>query len=195
MFRSSLRELKNTYNLAAIVILIALYCVLEAFTSFEVAGLKFNFAFIVHAAIGMLFGPSVAMIAGIPCDLLPAFFASKSIILPAYTLMSMLYGCVYGVFLYKLQWDRKATKSKRAKEIAMVSLARLTIIVLCNIVLNTLLNWHYGFAPQGTGFQAYLTIRVIKNFTEFPFDIIIMVLLLPAIKKAYTLAKPSKRPN
>ena len=103
MFKRSAGELKSVQCLAVTGVLSALYIVLNAFVSLNIgAPLRITFGFLALAIIGMLYGPVVAVIAAIPCDLLAATFDPNNAMNPVFTPNRMLEGLIYGMLLYGL---------------------------------------------------------------------------------------------
>ena len=70
IFSSSLKELKSTRCLALTALLIAINIALDllGLTIKLPPNLRIGFGFLCNAAVGMLFGPAVSMMAGVCTD-------------------------------------------------------------------------------------------------------------------------------
>jgi ECF transporter S component (folate family) len=177
MFVRSAKKLSDPYCLAAVGVLVAASVLLELFAPIKMDWIKINFAFLPLAALGMLFGPTVAVIAAIPCDVLGVLFSGQGF-LPVYTLVAMFEGLVYGVLLYGIMNSDKPSFGLRTVA------AQSIVIVVSHMVMNTALNYMYGFISDASLWGA-IGARALKNFIELPVDIALLLLLLPAVRNIY----------
>jgi len=198
MFRRSAAELKNTQCLAVTGVLSALYIVLNAYVSLNLPSplgpLRITFGYLALAIIGMLYGPVVAVLAAIPCDLLAATLDPHNAMSVVFTPNRMLEGLIYGVMLYGLtQKDYRGSKLNIAGFIARLAMARLVAMFVCYIVLNNFLIFSFMLPPgrasqileNGT-FWAWAWARNgWKNVVQFPADLMLMYIILPAAGLAY----------
>lgn len=185
IFKRSFAELKKLECLTATGILIAVYVILEAFVSVNVAGFfKINFAFIALAMIGMLFGPSVAMVAAIACDVIGAAMSGYPLIL-WYTLIAMLEGMIYGLFLYGFKPE------KTAKQWVRIFFARTIVVLVVNLVLNTVANYLCGYISTEVPIFEAIILRVAKNAIELPLDLFLLYGLLSPAALIYNRLKNS----
>jgi len=180
MFKASARELKNPHCLVTTGLLVAVFVVLKGYFSIRIGEtLKISVAFIPLAAIGMLYGPVVGLIAGIPCDLLGALLQGVGI-LPVFTFIIMFNGLIYGVFLYGFELKKSVFQSVK------LILAQAIVVFISHLVLNTAALYHYGFiGGDDSTIKAMVMIRVVKNLIEFPIDLVLLFILLPVIKMIY----------
>lgn len=184
IFKHSALELKNIRTLAMTGVLIAMYVVLEVFCSIDVGYFKINFAFLALAALGMLYGPVVAAFAAIPCDIIAASARGYTIVF-VFTLIAMLEAFIYGLVLYGFE------PKKGIKQIAQIVSSRTAVVILCNIVLNTLFTYYGTLMLSGLPYSTkyalgeYFLTRIGKNLIELPIDIILMFAVLIPIKIAY----------
>lgn len=182
LFRLSIDELKNLRAVIVTGLLIALSMVIESFT-INLGFAKINFAFLAIAAIGMLYGPSVSLLAGGMCDVLGFMVAPDGGFLPLYTVIGAVQGLLYGLIAYR----RIPQKSGRAFDIEMMVrliVARVADVVFINLICNTAANFHYGFLRDKT-VGAAIAARVAKNLLELPVDIFLIAVVLTAVLKAY----------
>ncbi|MBQ8568014.1 MAG: folate family ECF transporter S component [Oscillospiraceae bacterium] len=187
LFTMSARELtgKNKVRCIAVTaMLIALSMAVEGFT-ITLPFAKINFAFIALAAIGMLFGPTVAFFAGGMCDVLGYIIHPDGAFLPAYILVAMLQGLIYGIALYPLKENALKNSGAVSPMFAVRAvIGRLVDVLLINLVLNTTLNMHYGFIPKQAFHEAFAA-RIAKNLIQLCADLPLMWLILPIALKIY----------
>ena len=191
LFKDSAMEIIGKNKVTCIVmtaLLIALSMSIEAFT-IEIPFAKINFAYIAIAAIGMLYGPTIGFFAGGICDILGYIVHPDGGFLPAYTLIAMIQGLIYGIVLYR-RWGNiniteKGKKGRKLTEFAVrIIAARLLDVVIINLFLNTAANLHYGFIPE-QAYGAAIIARIAKNALQLCADIPILLVILPVILGAY----------
>jgi len=183
MFRRSAGELKSVRCLAVTGILLAVFVVLRSYTSIQFGTVvRINFAFLALAAIAMLYGPVVAMIAAIPGDVLSAIIlgGGPSGLLPGLTLVWVFNGLVYGVFLYRFELKKSFWSNAR------LIIAHAMVVFIGRMVLNTSILYYYGIlGADGSTVQTLISVRVITNLVAFPIDLAVLYLMLVPIKLAY----------
>jgi len=177
-------ELKSVQCLATTGVLIAAYVILKAYTTIDIAPpiLRFNFCYVVLAAIGMLYGPVVAMVAAIPCDLLGMVLrgGGGGSVMWGLTLVYVFQGLVYGVFLYGFE-----LKKSFLKNVKLVT-AQAMIIFISQLVLVTTVLYLYGIlGSDGTPVRTLITMRAVKNLIEFPVSVVLLYMILVPIRVAY----------
>ena len=181
MFKRSFNELKSVQCIAVTGVLVALYIVIKTYTTIDISPpiLRFNFAYIALAMIGMLYGPVVALIAAIPCDLIGAIFRGGGI-LWGLTPVYMFQGLVYGVFLYGFRAQKSFWKN------AKLVIAQAIVIFVSQMTLNTLVLYFYGFiGANETSAIPVITMRVTKNLIEFPVSVILVYAVLVSFGEAH----------
>lgn len=174
LFSDSAKEFKSIRSLVITAMLISVSMVLELFT-IQIPYAKLNFAFLAIAAIGMLFGPAVGLAAGAICDIVGFVASPMGSFLPAYTLVAMLQGLIYGVVLYRRSMKRL---------LIAIPIARALDVLIINLCLNTFFNMYYGFIPK-QAFHAALWVRLVKNAVELFADIPLLYALLPLLYEVY----------
>lgn len=189
-------ELHDLHCICVTAILIALDLALKWLTQYLPSG-KISIAFLAIAAIGMLFGPVVAFLAGGITDILGMLIITQNIgaFNPLFLLVEMTGGLIYGLFLYDFTVIKPDFSGGKAffKSIGSnwgsflrIVLAKFTVIVICNLLMNTSFQVLTGYiAPEA--FMARLWVRVGTNFVKMPVDILLMLLTLYPIKKAYEI--------
>ena len=183
IFIRSLRELKNVRCLALTALLIAVNITLDllGLTIKLPPDLKIGFGFLTNAAIGMLFGPSVGMLAGVATDVLGYFAGGFTMggYFPGYTLTAVAGGLLWGLWLY----ERRVTIGRAIG-------AKVCINLFCNIGLNTLWLTLVGGKAMG----ALLLVRVPKNLLMLPVEIFLLYFGMKLVDRFYKMlpAAPAK---
>ena len=183
IFVRSLRELKSTRCLALTALLIAMNIALDLM-GLELRlppDLKIGFGFLANAAVGMLFGPSVAMLAGVCTDLLGYFAGGFTMggYFPGFTLTAIVAGLFWGLWMYP-----------RRVSLWRAIGAKVCINLFCNIGLNTL----WLPLTGGKAMSVLLVARVPKNLLMLPVAIAVLYFgmklvlrfyhMLPAVRSA-----------
>lgn len=190
MFQESFKEFKDLRAVVVTGLLIALSMVIESFT-INLGFAKINFAFLAIAAIGMLYGPSVSFFAGAVCDVLGYLVAPDGAFFPLYTVIGAAQGLIYGLIAYR-KLSKRTGKEYDFEMMIRLIIARVIDVVVINLVCNTAANFHYGFLRDKT-LSAAIAARVAKNLLELPVDIILIVGVLMAVLKAYTMVFGTRR--
>ncbi len=179
LFTESAKEFTKVRSLVTTSLLVAVSMVIEMF-SVDIGFAKLNFAFLAIAIIGMLFGPCMGLMAGFACDIVGYLAHPSGGFLPA-----------YGLFLYhkfkghSIQFvNNKTEKSTDITLYLRAILARLTDVIVINLLIQTKLNLHYGFIPQ-EAYGVAIVARVAKNVIELAIDLPLLFILLPVALKAY----------
>ena len=186
VYHKSAKELISIKCITVTGIFIAISMIIEMY-SIDLQFAKINFAFIAIAVIGMLFGPTVSLLAGFACDMVGFLVHPTGGFLFVYVFVACLQGMIYGLFLYHKAYS-KSTMYIRA------ALARLTDIILINLLINTKLNLYYGFIPS-EAYSVAVASRIFKNLIELCVDLPLMFILLPIALKAYQRASATSKTN
>ncbi len=197
IFKKSAMELRSVRCLCVTALLIALELALKFATQTIMPDLKVSFAFLGKASIGMLYGPAVSFFAGIVSDIISFFLKPQSASFSLlFTLQEGLAGMLYGLFLYKLKLSRaelrdKTLQKQSAKQIFRIILAKLSVVVLINLIYTPLALIITQSMEAGTlVFGSVLTkypARLIKNAVQFPVDCALLIAVLPVVATAYYL--------
>ena len=186
IFVRSLRELKSTRCLALTALLIAMNIALDLM-GLELRlppDLKIGFGFLANAAVGMLFGPSVAMLAGVCTDLLGYFAGGFTMggYFPGFTLTAIVAGLFWGLWMYP-----------RRVSLWRAIGAKVCINLFCNIGLNTL----WLTLTGGKAMSVLLVARVPKNLLMLPVEIAVLYFGMKLVLRFYHMlpaAQSSERP-
>ncbi|MGN0622208.1 MAG: folate family ECF transporter S component [Porcipelethomonas sp.] len=200
LFVQSFKEIAGKNKITCIVVtglLVAVSMAIEAFT-IEIPFAKINFAFVAIAAIGMLYGPSVAFFAGGMCDILGYIVHPDGAFLPLYTLIGMFQGLIYGIVIYR-KWgnisDENTNNGRKITEFTVrLIAARLLDVIIVNLCMNTWTNMHYEFIPEQAFYVAVST-RLVKNLLQLVADIPLIIVILPVILMVYSRTIEKKRVN
>ena len=174
IFVRSLRELKSTRCLALTALLIAMNIALDLM-GLELRlppDLKIGFGFLANAAVGMLFGPSVAMLAGVCTDLLGYFAGGFTMggYFPGFTLTAIVAGLFWGLWMYP-----------RRVSLWRAIGAKVCINLFCNIGLNTL----WLTLTGGKAMSVLLVARVPKNLLMLPVEIAVLYFGMKLVLRFY----------
>ena len=174
IFVRSLHELKSTRCLALTALLIAINIALDllGLTIKLPPNLRIGFGFLCNAAVGMLFGPVVGMMAGVCTDVLGYFAGNLTMgaYFPGYTLTAITAGLFWGLWLY----PRKLTVWRALG-------AKACINLFCNIGLNTLWLTMTGGKAMG----ALLALRVPKNLLMLPIETVLLYFGVKLVLRLY----------
>ena len=102
-FGRSAFELRSLRCITVTGVLIALDLVLKLFSIPISNDLKITFAYIALAAVGMLFGPTVAFLAGTITDVIGFLLKPDGGFSPLFTIIEAVGAMIYGIFLYDLK--------------------------------------------------------------------------------------------
>lgn len=172
-FTESAKALRDTRTLTRCAMLLALQIALGLVSDFYLTpDLRISFGFIPQAMTGYLFGPVPAMISGALADVIGYLIKPTAAYHPGLTLSAVLGGLVYGSIFYRRWLDG-----------LRVVQAKLIVDVFINILLNTF--WLQQIL--GRAFMLMLPGRIIKNMAMLPVDVMLLMLVLPTLKR---VAKP-----
>lgn len=189
-FSVSAKELFKLRSLIIAALFIAISVIIESFTITLPFNIKINFAFIAIAAIGMICGPVMAICAAAVCDIIGYLVAPMGGFMPAYVVAAMIQGLIYGAIVYRIYYDSKEVNGYKKKELYIrLAVARILDVALVNMVINTFLNYYYGFISEKSFFAAFL-IRLPKNLIELPVDLFLLAVIMPAVLTAYNAISP-----
>ncbi|MCI5579477.1 MAG: folate family ECF transporter S component [Oscillospiraceae bacterium] len=195
-FKKSAEELKDIRCIVVTALLIALDLAIKSITITVMSDLKVSFAFLAKASIGMLYGPTVGFIAGALSDLISFAIKPTGTFSPLFTLVEATGAMLYGLFLYKLKLSRteirdKSLQKQSAKQILRIVLAKLSVVVVCNLILTPLAlvvtnSLEAGALVFGSVLVKYPA-RLLKNAIQFPVDCVMLIGVLPIISSAYNM--------
>ncbi|MBQ4051289.1 MAG: folate family ECF transporter S component [Oscillospiraceae bacterium] len=173
--KRSATELYNIRSLCGISMLLAVAVALNYTTSFYIMPtLKIGPGYLITALLGMLYGPVAGGIAAGLGDIIKYLLKPDGVFFFGYTLNAILGGVIYGIFLYKAKVG-----------FLRCILAKLIINLGVNAGLGTL----WSAMLYGKAFTVILPARLITNVVKVPFEVIILMILLPMVIHALKRAK------
>lgn len=166
----SARSLKKVPDLVGTALFTALNCVLGYGKIIIIPKmLEIGFTSLAHAACAFTYGPVMAGLAGILTDNIKYLLNPSGPYFPGFMINEFLTGFIYGCFFYK----KKISLSR-------IILARLTVVLLINMVLTPIwLNMLYG-----NPLQFVVQARIVKNVLMFPIDVFLLYTVLKATQRA-----------
>ena len=172
-FPESAHTLRRTQTLTTVGLFLAIQMVLSSYGTIQVNdSLKISLAHLALAPTAMLFGPVAAALQGAMSDILGFLLKPTGPYFPGFTISAALGGVIYGLFFFES--DRKLWQ---------IVLARAVIMVLVNIMLNTLfLTMLYGPSQA-----SLLPVRALKNAMQFPIDCLLLTAVSRTTLPALTL--------
>ncbi len=176
---SSWRKFRKIKYLAIMGFLVALQTILNGFRIPVSENLNIMFSYIPFAILGMIVGPSAAMVCGVIADFLGVITSGFGPYFPGYTLSKVLSGLIYGLMLYR----QKPTFPR--------ILATKAII---NYLINVLLGSLWSSMLYSQSFLYFASVSVVKNTILLPFEALILFLMLkylhPFLKRRGTISDP-----
>ncbi len=203
LFTDSAKSLKELRTLTTTGMLLALAVAIRSLAIQITLDIRIVFTFLPICVIAMLYGPVVCGISTTALDLIGFIIDNKSARGYSWELamIVLLSGVFYGIFLYKKDISKIDFKS-----ILSILLARGSVIVICNIILNSYFLYHlyinkdfsvvtlFEASDVRTAFLTWWTPRITKNLVQFPIDAVLLTIVLPAANTAYkTVMKHSFR--
>mgnify|MGYP000089347371 CR=1 FL=1 len=166
LFTDSYKELKYVRTITTAAMFGAIAIILGMFSVDFGNYIRLSFASIPNGMISYLFGPVVGGLFSGSMDVLKYLLKPNGAFFPGLTLVTVLSGVMYGCFYYK-----KTITLKR------VLISKLVVMLICNVVLNTLcLSILYG-----KGFMVLLPARALKNLVMWPIDSMIFYSMIKAL--------------
>lgn len=194
LFTDSAKSLKDLRTLTTTGMLLALAVAIRSLAIQVTLDLRIVFSFLPICVIALLFGPVVCGMSTFALDLIGFIIDNKSA--RGYSielaLVVLLSGILYGIFLYKKDID-----TVNLKNIISIILARGSVIIICNIILNSYFIYSlyinkdfsiisfFGNNDLSNAFITWWLPRVTKNFIQFPVDVILLSVVVPAANIAY----------
>lgn len=179
MFSDSAKELKSPKCIAVTAMLLALNLLLKSVSIVFTSQLKIGVAFLANALTGMLFGPVVGGLAAGAGDILGMFIDKTGAAFnPMFTLIAIISGATYGMFLYKKE-DEKGL-------MIGIVLSKLIVTVVANLILTPLtLAFMYTKGTFWQYFEINYYARLIKNIAMYPLNVILMAATMPILYTIY----------
>lgn len=168
-FVSSARALRRTRTIALTGVLLAAQIALASYGSLRLTdSLWVSLSHLALAPTAMLFGPVVAAVQAAASDILSFLIRPSGPYFPGFTLTALLSGVIYGVALYRTRCT-----------LAHIVIARAAIVVLLNILLNTL----FLAMLYGPSYFATMPARALKSLIQWPIDCVLLAVVLRLVRR------------
>ncbi len=155
LFTDSYKELRSVRTITTAAMFAAIAIILGMFSIEWGNYIRIGFSSIPNGMAAYLFGPVVGGVFAGVLDVIKYILKPTGAFFPGLTLVTILAGILYGCFYYK-----------KPITLPRVLIAKFVVMVICNILLNTLcLSILYG-----KGFMVLLPARVLKNLVMWPID-------------------------
>lgn len=138
--------------------------------------LRISFGEMPLMMIGLFFGPAIGGIGGVAADLIGVLINPQGVFHPGFTLSSMLWGVIPGLF--SLIYKKKETYEK-IYSVMNIGLAVFVTYVIISLVLNTL----WLSSMFGKGFMVLLPGRLINAAVSIPLQTIIISTVFKHLKR------------
>lgn len=188
MFKDSAKEMTTVRGICVMGMLVALHYVLSAAVTIPIGPMiEISFSFLALAAVGMLLGPTAGAFAGFVTNIIKFMFANKvgGSFHFGFTFVEIMAGLIFGLFLYRAKISKpEFTKDKFREAVTLVlriAASRLCGVVICNLLLRT----YFLSDLYGVSFAVLFPERLLKNAAQFPVDVVLMCIILPAVRVAY----------
>lgn len=168
---------QHLFQLRCIVntgVLLAVSIVLGAFSISIGDYLRISFSVLPQQIVCFLYGPVVGSIFGAVSDILRYITKPSGPFFPGFTVSSMLYGVIYGIFLYQKRFSYKNL---------------ILSNIVASIMINILLNTYWISMLYGHVYTLILPLRILKEAFALPFHILISALIL---KRIHSFYKPAQ---
>lgn len=168
LFTDSYKELKSVRTITLAAMFAALAIILGIFSISIGNFMRIGFSSIPNGLCAYLFGPVVGGLFSGMLDVLKYIIhPTGGAFFPGFTAVTVLAGVIYGCFYYKSNLT-----------LWRVLLAKLVVMMICNVLLNTFcLTILYGKA-----FHLILPARLIKNLVLWPVDSLIFYSIARMLK-------------
>lgn len=204
LFTDSAKSLNELRTITTTGMLLALAVAIRSLAIQITLDIRIVFTFLPICVIAMLYGPVVCGISTTALDLIGFIIDNKSARGYSWELamIVLLSGVLYGIFLYKKDFSMSKSGNGIIHAISIknelsILLARGSVILICNIVLNSYVLYHlyinkdfsvmtlFEGSDLRTAFLTWWTPRITKNLVQFPIDALLLTIVLPAAYTAY----------
>lgn len=167
-WRDAAAELKDTKMLVIAALMIALRVALKGLYIPVAPNLNINIgAPFINALGAMIFGPVIAGLAACVSDTLGCLLFPQGAYFFPYIFVEVAGSMIFAMFFYRA----KMTTSR-------VILARFTMNLLVNIILNSAISCWYYQVVLGKSYVAMIIPAAIKNLCMFPIEAFLLTLFL-----------------
>ncbi len=135
------------------------------------------------AAGAYLYGPFMGFLIGALIDICGFIMRPMGPYFPGFTISTGLIGAIYGLFLFRMRWERGPAASGLLRNgpgglILRITLSHLLKTVLISLLLNCFwLSFFYGMP-----FKAVFLTSIPKEAVNFPFEVCMIYLTLRLVR-------------
>ena len=170
-------ELRSLRCITVTGILIALDIVLKMVSIKISADLKITFAYLALATVGMLYGPTVAFLAGVVTDLIGFMMSSDGGFSPLFTLIEAIGAMIYGIFLYDLKplrlRNNLITENARNDTGKIILKSLITGVITALVFVGIV--FLFGMGLEGLAASNEKLVKLAAVFTDPPLKIIAVI--------------------
>lgn len=194
LFADSAKSMKELRTLTTTGMLLALAVAIRSLAIQVTLDLRIVFTCLPICVIALLYGPVVCGLSTFALDLIGFIIDNKSA--RGYSiqlaLVVLLSGILYGIILYKKDMTKLSVKN-----VISIVLARGSVIIICNILLNSYFLYSlyinknfsvitfFSNVDLRNAFITWWIPRITKNLVQLPVDVILLSVVLPAAGLAY----------
>lgn len=169
-WKAAFLELGNVRMLILAALITALRIAVKSLDIPLAPNLNLTFGFFFNAAGSMIYGPVMGLLTGALSDTIGAlFFPSGPYFFP-YIFTEMMGSLLFALFFYR-------TKITPAK----IILARFTVTVVCNFMMDRLIMYWQNAILLGKPFKILSVPQIVKNLVLFPAQSVLLILFLGAL--------------
>ncbi len=183
-WKEAMAQLRSTKMLVCAALIVALRVAVKLILRFEpVAGLTFSFDCYVNSVGSMIYGPVMGLLVGAVSDTVGYIIKPSGTYFFPYIFVEMSSSFLFALFF----WRRKIT-------VGSTLLSKFTVNFVSNIILTSLITkWSYIFFGLEKSYPLVNAVRIVKNLVLFPFEAILIVLvlraMLPALRRLQILPR------
>lgn len=169
-------EMKDTRMLVFAALMIAIRVVLKIPKIPLATDLNITFTFVANAFGSMVYGPVVAVPAGVVSDFLGYLVSNPDggPYYPPFILTECAGSVLYALFLYRAEITTPR-----------VFLAKFSVNFLVNVVLTVpVMRGYYAFRGMSTVYPLFDSLRIVKNLVMLPVEAVALALILRAVAPA-----------
>lgn len=157
----------TTRKLIVCALMVAMIVVLTRLLGINTQILKINFAFIPVLIVAMCYGPVYCAIVCALADIIGTFLIPTGAFNPLFTLVEVLAGLTYGLFLYR------PCPIKKLRTVLISFFAAFTVHLVFSLCVNSLLlHWYFNIA-----YAVLLPTRLVKFAVLVPLQTIVTPIL------------------
>lgn len=153
LFADSYKELKKVRSITVMAMFGALSIVLGSLSVYVTPNCRIGFSTISNEMVHYLFGPVAGGVFGGVLDVLKYAIRPQGPFFPGMTLSAVAGGVIFGAVTYK-----------RPLTVGRVALAKLLVVLVCNLGINT---WSLS-VMYGDAYLAILPAKVLQNLVTGP---------------------------